>query len=467
MRMLHKIKIIGCSIITILLCTSCSLLPSESVARETSTGTGFVKSEAGYYDSADTAILVGKNEEESTVTFLNIQVGKNYTLKYDDATEVKDKHEEAMAMKQMVPGEIVDITFVKQSKRLNSIQQTAASWEYSNVQKYEFGRNNRTMILGDEEFELYRNVPVVSNGEQGELMDLNANDTLIVKGIDHTVYSITVDKGHGYLRLKNEQYFVGGWIEVGQKIIQPISEDMLLVVPEGTYQVLLTNTRIEGKKEVTIERDGEVELDVGDIKPEEAKYGDILFTINPENATLYIDGEQQDFSQKVTLEYGIHQMILKADGYKTLTQYIKVGQENATIRVELEAQSQEEKSDSSDTNNTGGNDDSMIDANTQSSNNTVTQSATALPSAALPSNATSSSTGNKVYIDSPEGAELYLDNNYIGIVPIAFSKSAGTHIVTLRKDGCQTKSYTLQVDTEAKDITYSFADLVATLGTSK
>ena len=321
--------------------------------------------------------------------------------------------------------------------------------------------------LGDEEFELYRNVPVVSNGEQGELMDLNANDTLIVKGIDHTVYSITVDKGHGYLRLKNEQYFVGGWIEVGQKIIQPISEDMLLVVPEGTYQVLLTNTRIEGKKEVTIERDGEVELDVGDIKPEEAKYGDILFTINPENATLYIDGEQQDFSQKVTLEYGIHQMILKADGYKTLTQYIKVGQENATIRVELEAQSQEEKSDSSDTNNTGGNDDSMIDANTQSSNNTVTQSATALPSAALPSNATSSSTGNKVYIDSPEGAELYLDNNYIGIVPIAFSKSAGTHIVTLRKDGCQTKSYTLQVDTEAKDITYSFADLVATLGTSK
>ena len=81
MRMLHKIKIIGCSIITILLCTSCSLLPSESVARETSTGTGFVKSEAGYYDSADTAILVGKNEEESTVTFLNIQVGKNYTLK--------------------------------------------------------------------------------------------------------------------------------------------------------------------------------------------------------------------------------------------------------------------------------------------------------------------------------------------------------------------------------------------------
>jgi len=442
-------------------CCSCSFQRSDTEKEE---GTGFVKSEVGYYDSEDTAILVNKDEEEQTITLLNIQVGRNYTLKYDGTTQVHDKYEEAMSMSQLSPGEIVDVTFVKQSKRLNSIQQSATAWSYDKVERYSFGRNNQTMEIGDEEYELYKNVPVLSNGDQGELMDLNAQDVLMVRGIDNTVYSISVDKGHGYLRLSNDQYFVGGWIEVGQKVIQPITEDMLLVVPEGTYQVLLTNTRIETTKEVTIERDGELELDVGDVQPEEAKYGTILFSINPSDATLYIDGNQQEHTEPVTLEYGIHQMIVKADGYKTITQYIKVGQEKATISVELEAQSEEQSETDSNDSDESSEEDAMIDADTISSNNTVAAPAT--PAAPLtPIASTSSTTTKKVYIDAPEGAELYLDSNYIGIVPIAFSKSPGTHIVSLRKTGYQTKSYTLQIDTEDKDITYSFADLVKSAGT--
>ncbi|MDD2972368.1 MAG: PEGA domain-containing protein [Lachnospiraceae bacterium] len=452
-------------VMIILCCCGCSL-PTSKTADASDDGTGFIKSGVGYYDSKDTAVLVKKNEEDSTITLLNIKVGRNYTLKYDGATQIEDKHKQALSMSQVMPGDIVDVTFVKQSKRLNSIRQSSESWSYGAVEKYSFGRNNQTMAIGDEEYELYDNVPVISNNTEGELMDLNAQDILTVQGIDHTVYSITVDKGHGYLRLDNDQYFIGGWIEVGQKVIQPITEGMLLVVPEGTYQVLLTNTRIQGTKEVTIDRDGEVALDVGDIKPEEAKYGTILFSINPSDTTLYIDGNQQDYDKPVTLEYGIHQMIAKAEGYKTVTQYIKVGQETATISVELEAQSEEDKDadmdgDADTENSTEENEDSMIEGNSMSSNNTVTA---ASPAPYLNTTASASSTTKKVYIDSPEGAELYLDSNYIGIVPVAFSKSPGTHIVSLRKTGYQTKSYTLQIDAEDKDITYSFAELVHSAG---
>lgn len=418
------------------------------------TGTGFVKSDIGYYDSADTAIVVKKNEEEGTITFLNMQIGRNYTLKYDGATEIHDKYKQGISISQVPLGEITDITFVKFSKRLNSIQISSDAWSYTDIEKFELGRNNKTMKLGDEEFKLFKKVPILSNDMQGELMDLNAGDILTVKGIDHTIYSVIVEKGHGYLRLANDQYFVGGWIEVGQKVIQPITENMLLVVPEGTYEVVLTNTRIEGKKQVIIERDGELELDVGDIKPQEIKYGKVVFLMNPATASLYIDGTLQKDTNVVDLEYGIHQLIVKADGYKTITQYIKVGQEKATITIKMEAMSSA-KDSSEETTNIGAdtNTDSLIDANTQSSNNTVTQSASA-------------ATSNKVYIDSPEGAEVYLDSNYIGVAPTSFLKSAGTHIISLRKTGYQTKSYTLQLDSTAKDITYSFADLIPSVSSS-
>lgn len=72
-----------------------------------------------------------------------------------------------------------------------------------------------------------------------------------------------------------------------------------------------------------------------------------------------------------------------------------------------------------------------------------------------------SSTGRyKVYIDAPDGAEAYLDGSYIGVTPVSFNKVPGSYVVTLRKSGYQTRSYTLQIDEEEKDINYSFTDLI-------
>ena len=54
-----------------------------------------------------------------------------------------------------------------------------------------------------------------------------------------------------------------------------------------------------------------------------------------------------------------------------------------------------------------------------------------------------------------------MDGNYVGIAPVSFKKDAGSHVITLRKTGYTPRSYTIQVDSEDKDVTYSFAELVA------
>ena len=157
-------------------------------------------------------------------------------------------------------------------------------------------------------------------------MDLNLADILTFHGIDSTVLSVTVEKGHGYLRLVNDENFVGGWLEIGQTQIVRITEDMLVTVPEGSYQVDISYNGGGGTKNVVINRTEETTLDIGDLEVAEAQYGMVLFSLNPSDAELYIDGSQVDASQPITLEYGIHQIIAKADGYKSLTQYLRVGQ---------------------------------------------------------------------------------------------------------------------------------------------
>ncbi|MDY3658294.1 MAG: PEGA domain-containing protein, partial [Lachnospiraceae bacterium] len=280
---------------------------------------------------------------------------------------------------------------------------------------------------------------------------LNPADVLTFHGIDSTVLSVTVEKGHGYLRLVNDENFIGGWLEIGQTQIVRITEDMLVTVPEGSYQVDISHNGGGGTKNVVINRNEETTLDIGDLEVAEAQYGMVLFSMNPSNAELYIDGSEADPSQPISLEYGIHQIIAKADGYKSLTQYLRVGQESAGVDVQLD------KADSDSSGSTG----ESSSGSTSSSSTGSTSSAESTSSAgSTSSSADTTTTYYRVHIDAPENVEVYLDGNYVGISPCSFKKTSGSHVITLRKTGYETRSYTVQVDEEEKDVSYSFVDLI-------
>lgn len=392
-------------------------------------GSDFVVAEVGSYDSADTAVVMSTDLETGYITFMNIATGRQYTLSYDGTTYVKDKYESPMTMSQIKEGDIVDITFLKSKKRLASVQLSPNSWVFDNVGNYDLGGINKTATIGSNTYSLPDEALILSEGRRVELMEIVKNDILTVSGIDHTIYSISVQRGHGYLRLSNEQALVGGWIEVGNTAVQRITEDMLLAVPEGSYQVVLTNDKASCVKEVVIERNKEVVLDASDLEILQDKTGKILFSVNPSTATVKVDGELVDISDEVELTYGIHQVRLEAEGYLTMAKYIQVGSEYASISFTMEEGESEDEN-----------------GNSVSDNSSIDDIANAV-------------TNNRVYIDAPQGVEVYLDGNYVGVAPISFTKVTGDHTITLSKIGYISKSYTIYLYNDGQDITYSFADL--------
>jgi len=66
---------------------------------------------------------------------------------------------------------------------------------------------------------------------------------------------------------------------------------------------------------------------------------------------------------------------------------------------------------------------------------------------------------NRVFINAPAGAEVYIDGNYVGIAPCSFKKTEGSHVVTLSLSGYNTRSYTISVDNSDSDMSFSFTDL--------
>lgn len=398
----------------------------DSAASSERADTGFVVTGPDSYDSADTAIFVGRNEKEGTATFLNLDLGKKYTLSIDGTTRFYDKYGESISFSQVEAGDIVDVTFLKAKKHLTTLQLSPSSWSIEDVENYEINAVRGEVSIGPEVYKLTSDTQYLSEGRSIDNMDLNPADVLSFQGIDSQILTVRVEKGHGYLRLVNDENFIGGWIEIGQSQIQRITEDMLLLVPEGSYQVNISHKGGGGVKSVIINRNEETSLDIGDLEIPEPQYGLVLFSLEPSDTELYIDGAKADTSGPVSLLYGIHQLIARAEGYQSITQYIRVAQESAGINVVLDANTEEEE---------------------ESSGSSETSAAT-------------TTDYYKVYVDAPEGAEVYLDGNYVGISPCSFRKTTGAHIVTLRRTGYETRSYTVQVDDEEKDISYSFADLV-------
>ena len=344
-------------------------------------------------DSYDEALLVDINTDESTIRFYNLQAQRTYTLQYDSATRIKN-----------------------------------------GITDFEINSASRTMTYGADQYQIAKNAMILSGGSLLEANEIQPADTLKVVSKDHRIMGITVERGHGYVRLSGQDNFVDGFVEIGTAVIKRVTEEMLLVVPEGDYTLYISKNGMAGSEDISVKAGEETLVDVSKFEVNKDKEtGKIIFTISPAKAELYIDQEKTLYDEPVELTCGIHQIRVQADGYKTLTQYIKVGTATANLNVELEES--DGKDDEKDT------------------TSTVTPS--------VSKNSIDASDGYRVYIEAPTSAELYVDGAYVGIIPTDFAKKEGTHIISLRKDGCQTRSYTLEIDDTKKDVRYSFSDLVS------
>jgi hypothetical protein len=132
-----------------------------------------------------------------------------------------------------------------------------------------------------------------------------------------------------------------------------------------------------------------------------------------------VDGTYVDTSYTVRLSFGLHQITASADGYDTVSQYFNVEGDTTTVKMNL--------GEATDTTVSG-------NSLTGESSHTIT-------------------------IQSPEGVEVYQDNLYMGIAPVTYTKSTGSHTITLRKEGYITRSYQIEVEDDDRDLVYSFPEL--------
>ncbi|NLZ81484.1 MAG: PEGA domain-containing protein, partial [Clostridiales bacterium] len=277
-----------------------------------------------------------------------------------------------------------------------------------------------------------------------ELIELNDKDELIVKGYNGYIHSIVVSKGHGYISLDNEDYFIDGIVSVGNDIALPIKEDMLIVATEGSYNLQVTKNGIGGTKKVVVKRDEESSVDIGDLKGEAVLIGSISFEIEPVDATLNINGKIYEYDELVELPFGVYKMMIKAEGYIRFLGDLVVNETFSRRSIHLAKEDGQKTEIEIET--TTGSEESTVEE-TESSKTTEEETMT-MPG--IPN------MFSKINIDNPRGAEVYLDGVYKGVIPVSLSKEKGTHSIIIKKAGYETKTYTVDIPEGDEDVQLNF-----------
>ena len=375
-----------------------------------------------------TGVLTYLNAADLKMHYIDVESGEEYEVNYTGGTDIQNKYKAIISASQMTLGDVYDVTCNKNGKTL-SIYESGDVWESSGVTKLNVDEPSLIMTIGATNYKYSSNTVVISNGNKIGATEILSQDVVTVRGNGKTVYSVTVDKGHGYVKFTGVTPFIGGYVDIGTNLILPVSDGMMVTAPEGEYKVSMQLGSLKGSKTVVIERNKDITVDFSEFKPEAVQSGAVLFSITPSSAVMYIDGTQVDYSSAIQLTYGTHKLVLKANNYTTYTESFIVKSTYEKKPIDMVAASS---------------------TSTTSSGSTTKASTVA-----------DLTSGYSVNVKSPEGAAVYVDSVYVGIAPVAFKKSSGNKVVTLTKAGCSTKSYSLSIANAAGDLNYAFPAMEA------
>lgn len=383
----------------------------------------------------DMGIIINVDYENNNITLGGIEDGEKTIYSYNSGTTAYTKSGSAMSMAQLSAGDIVDITYNTNSYVLEKIQISNDKnvWENTKVTSFSVDEAARSMKIGQTLYAYTDNTLIFSQGEKIDISELNKEDQLIVRGYGTKVVSIVVDKGHGYITLSGEQLFIGGYVDVGGRVVKVIEDDMLIIVQEGSYKVEVRNGDYIADKQVEVTRDNNTVVDFSDVAPNVTATGNVRFNIDVDNAVLYVDGVQMSATDVLTLTTGSHKISIVAEGYDDYSDTIEVGTKYQIVDINLKSTSETETETEGETET-----ESSTEPVTDSSGDVVSQI-------------------NDVTVSGPVGGYVYFDGKYMGVAPVTFDMITGSHVISVLYNS-QIKSYSVNLAEGGDDVVYDFTD---------
>ncbi len=446
MRNRYKFPVLLAVIVLLIVSAMVGCEQRESYIRPVEEESTTVKQNS--YNASDIAVVVKKDATEGRISLRSSETGAVYSVNYNGGTKFKSKYGNDILVENVKVGMVVEAHYIEGTRKLVELLISEKAWENTMAVNWDVDYDKKIITIGTSSYAYEDNIFISSNGKEIDIREVSGLDELTVRGLGTKVLSVVVDKGHGYIRLKDEDNYVDGIIEIGSRIMTKVTTDMIIAAPEGEYTLVVSKNGYGGEKKVTVKRGLESIVSFADFEQPVERVGSVNFIVNPDDAKaiLYVDGVKTEYVELVRIPYGDHTIVFTSNNYDTFKKDITIASSYTTINVNM-AEDESESSDDKETSDetTKKDDDDKFDDDHKEAATEVLDE------------------GDEVIkILSPEGAQVYFDGTYKGIAPVEFKKQAGEHVIILRLDGYETKMYTIDVVSDGEDMEINFPAMLET-----
>ena len=327
------------------------------------------------------------NSEEESIILYSLSNKRQYRYNYSLATKFLDKYGESTSWVNFNLGQAVEIGDQLDSGALSFIKKSDQVWEYDDVTNFSIDFDKQIFKIADTRYKLNSATEIFSDADYATLSDISDSDTLRVVGKDKTVLSIAITTGHGYVKLNNTDKFNNSMMQIGNKVFAMVSKDLIVEVPEGTYELTVANDGYGGTKPVEVVRNQITEVDLTEWEGDGPQFGLVTFQVSVEGVSIYLDGALIENNSIQWVKYGAHSITISADGYDTWKKTLYVNSPKAIIALDL--------TETDNSSNTAGTSNSTTgNSTTQNANGSTNSSSTTNNTTQNSSTSSSSGTSN-------------------------------------------------------------------------
>lgn len=332
-------------------------------------------------NKVSTGILKDINIDETTINILDLNTNKDYNLKINSSSELKDKFENNISILEFLKGDIVDFSFDSTNK-LTYMKKSIETFFQENISNFDLDLTNNILKYNEKAYKINKNVIIYKGVIEFPLEKISSLDTLNIKGLNNEIYYIEIKKGTGSLKFINKPNLSDATLEIDRDIFKPLSEVDLINLKEGKHKIVIRDNSISPYvKEIDIFSEKETIIDLAEIQN---KKGNLLINANVSDYDLYINNKIENSKDTILLPYGNYNIKIEKEGYKPFITNININKAQVSIQANLE---KFEK------------------------------------------------LGKLNISSNPTEAQVFINNAFVGYTPLEYKLPYGNHNVILKKEG--------------------------------
>lgn len=360
-------------------------------------------------ENKNTASIV-ESIENSRIVIKDISTGSSSSIKPDSDTEIFDKNGKKSSLNNILVGDIISVELDENKEKILKITYPDKYFyigdkNKSDLYSLEVSENKDKIVCDNKTYKISEYTDIIYKDQHKSISDLTEVDKVILKGYDDTVYYIEILEFHGNINIKNADKLENGNIKIDDNEKISISDNSIIPVTEGSHKILITGSNINDySAEIFIVSGESFDIDLGDLQGKKCV---LIIKANVNDYKLYInDVEVYDTSSPQVIDEGQYTIRIEKEGYEPFNQTLNLSGSSYELKAELKELAVEKVS--------------------------------------------------FVITTYPAGADIYIDNEYIGKSPINTNLSEGDYKFVAKLSGYSDIDRNISIDNNTQSIDFSF-----------